>query len=158
MGTVMATLLFLAVGGLQIAAAADRDVDIKPTEPRVTTLSKEDEAAVEGKKWQITTVELAPGRAYRRTLHSGEEVIYVLEGRGALKVDGKPPVALNAGTAIALHPKENRVITNTSHKQTLKVLFVQRLERERRHNGLANQGEVLGPAEQQTAPHAGLVF
>jgi hypothetical protein len=75
-----------------------------------------------------------------------------------MKVDGKPPVVLSSGTAVALHPKQNEVITNTSQSRALKVLVVQRLEAGRSQKGLANQGGVSGPAKQQTAANARLVF
>ncbi len=159
MRTVLAALFFfLAAGTLPLAAAADQNFNIQIAEPRVTTLSKADGASVEDEEWKVVTVALPPGGAYARPLRYGDEVIYVLEGTGALKVDGKPTVALTSGTAVALHPKQNEVITNTSLSQALKVLVVQRLGAGRLRHGLAHRGGISKPAEQQTLPNAGLVF
>ena len=42
-------------------------------------------------------VDIAPGVAFPRHSHPGEEIIYVIEGLLEYQVDGKPPVTLKAG-------------------------------------------------------------
>jgi quercetin dioxygenase-like cupin family protein len=42
-------------------------------------------------------VDFAPGAAFGRHTHPGEEIIYVLEGSLEYQVDGKQPVTLKAG-------------------------------------------------------------
>ena len=42
-------------------------------------------------------VDLAPGAAFGRHTHPGEEVVYVLDGTFEYEVDGRSPVTLKAG-------------------------------------------------------------
>jgi quercetin dioxygenase-like cupin family protein len=45
-------------------------------------------------------VDLAPGVAFGRHTHPGEEIIYVLAGAIEYAVEGKPPVTLRAGDVL----------------------------------------------------------
>jgi quercetin dioxygenase-like cupin family protein len=45
-------------------------------------------------------VELAPGVAFGKHWHPGEEIVYVLEGSLEYQLEGKPPVTLNAGEVL----------------------------------------------------------
>ena len=45
-------------------------------------------------------VELAPGVAFPKHTHPGEEIIYVLEGALEYAVEGKPPMTLKAGEVL----------------------------------------------------------
>ena len=42
-------------------------------------------------------VDFAPGAAFGKHTHPGEEIIYVIEGSLEYQVEGKPPVTLKAG-------------------------------------------------------------
>src|SRR5258706_3786453 len=42
-------------------------------------------------------IDFAPGAAFGKHSHPGEEIIYVLEGLLQYQVEGKPPVTLKAG-------------------------------------------------------------
>src|SRR6185369_17761824 len=45
-------------------------------------------------------VDLAPGVAFGKHTHHGEEVIYVLEGTLEYQIEDKPPVTLKAGDVL----------------------------------------------------------
>src|SRR3954469_21078727 len=45
-------------------------------------------------------VSLAPGVAFPKHTHPGEEIIYVLEGTLEYEIEGKPPVTLKAGDVL----------------------------------------------------------
>jgi quercetin dioxygenase-like cupin family protein len=45
-------------------------------------------------------VDFAPGSAFGRHSHPGEEIAYVLEGTLEYHIDGKPPVTLKAGEVL----------------------------------------------------------
>ena len=45
-------------------------------------------------------VDFAPGAAFGRHRHPGEEIAYVLEGRLEYRLDGEPPETLEAGEAL----------------------------------------------------------
>ena len=166
--------LHLFAGMLVLAIAAGQELNAQIKEPQVTTMLKTDVASVDGKEWNVITVELAPGAVDTRHFHPGVELVYVLEGAGFLEVDGKPPVALNPGTVAALHPKHSHVLKNTSRTQTLKVLVVLLLDKGQqrpvlakrgapRHQGGAEpisngDGRDQRTNEQNNSTHTGLVF
>jgi quercetin dioxygenase-like cupin family protein len=134
------TLFLIAAGTLTLAIVAGQDLNAQTGEPQVTTLLKTDVAGVDGKQWNVLTVELTPGAVDARHFHPGVELIYVLEGAGFLEVDGKPPVALNPGVVAALSPKQFHVLKNSSRTQTLKVLVVVLLDKGQQRPMLANRG------------------
>jgi len=45
-------------------------------------------------------VDIAPGKAFGRHTHPGEEIIYVLAGTLEYDVDGRPPATLKAGDVL----------------------------------------------------------
>ena len=45
-------------------------------------------------------VEFAPGVAFPRHSHPGEELVYVVEGSLVYELDGRPPVTLAAGDVL----------------------------------------------------------
>jgi quercetin dioxygenase-like cupin family protein len=45
-------------------------------------------------------VELAPGVAFGKHRHPGEEIVYVLEGSLEYQLEGQPPVTLKAGDVL----------------------------------------------------------
>ena len=150
--------LQLFAGMLVLAIAAGQDLNAQTGESQVTTLLKTDVASVDGKEWNVITVELTPGAMDTRHFHPGVELVYILEGAGFLEVDGKPPVALNPGTVAALHPKHSHVLKNTSRTQTLKVLVVLLLDKGQQRLMLAKEGTPPKAAEQKNATRPGLVF
>ncbi|MGO4713221.1 cupin domain-containing protein [Bradyrhizobium sp. 2TAF24] len=57
-------------------------------------------------------VDIAPGKAFGRHTHPGEEIIYVLAGALEYRIDGRPPVTLKAGDVLfipagAVHAARN---------------------------------------------------
>ena len=70
-------------------------------QPRVkrTDLQRHDLGAP-GREVIQARVELAPGVAFGKHWHPGEEIIYVLEGALEYQVEGRPPVTLRAGDVL----------------------------------------------------------
>jgi quercetin dioxygenase-like cupin family protein len=64
-----------------------------------TDLQRHD-LSVPGREAIQVRVEFAPGGAFPKHTHPGEEIIYVLEGTLEYEVEGKPPVALKAGDVL----------------------------------------------------------
>jgi len=141
--------LFLIVVGV-LALAAGQAANAQTSGVQVNTRAKAEVAGVEGKKWNVSTVELAPGAVDARHVHPGAELVYVLEGAGVLDVDGNSSVALKPGTVVALTPHHRHALKNTSQTQRLKVLVV--LSRE---NGDGRQQKATDQ-NQSTPP--GLIF
>ena len=89
---VMATLV---VGsGLALHMAQAQQQGIKRTDLQRHDLSAPGREAIQ------VRVDFAPGAAFGKHTHPGEEIIYVLEGSLEYQVEGKPPVTLKAGEVL----------------------------------------------------------
>ena len=64
-----------------------------------TDLQRHDISAAGREAIQVR-VDLAPGVAFGKHTHHGEEVIYVLEGTLEYQIEDKPPVTLKAGDVL----------------------------------------------------------
>jgi len=64
-----------------------------------TDLQRHDLSAP-GREAVQVRVDIAPGKAFDRHTHPGEEVIYVLAGTLEYDVDGRPPATLKAGDVL----------------------------------------------------------
>jgi quercetin dioxygenase-like cupin family protein len=93
MRTIMAAAL-IAAGALAPHIALAQQPGVKRTDLQRHDLSAPGYEAIQ------VHVELAPGVAFPRHSHPGEEVIYVLEGSLEYEVEGKPPVTLKAGDVL----------------------------------------------------------
>jgi quercetin dioxygenase-like cupin family protein len=56
--------------------------------------------SVPGREIVQVRVDFAPGVAFGKHSHPGEEIAYVLEGSLEYQLEGKPPVTLKAGEAL----------------------------------------------------------
>ena len=90
----LAIAVLLASGGLALHAAQVQQAGIKRTD-----LLRQD-LSVPGREVVQVRVDFAPGVAFGRHSHPGEEIAYVLEGSLEYQFDGKPPVTLKAGEAL----------------------------------------------------------
>ena len=90
---VLASAAVLATNLLTLPAAA------QPAGVTRTDLQRHDLSAPDREAVQVR-VDLAPGVAFSRHTHPGEEIIYVLTGAIEYDVDGKPPVTLRAGDVL----------------------------------------------------------
>jgi len=64
-----------------------------------TDLQRHD-LSVGGREAVQVRVDLAPGVAFGKHTHPGEEIIYVLEGSLEYRIEDKPPVTLKAGDVL----------------------------------------------------------
>jgi quercetin dioxygenase-like cupin family protein len=91
---VLASAAVLATNLLTLPAAAAQPAGVTRTDLQRHDLSAPGREAVQ------VRVGLAPGVAFGRHTHPGEEIIYVLAGSIEYDVDGKPPVTLKAGDVL----------------------------------------------------------
>lgn len=103
---VMATAALLAASVLTPPTAQAQPSGIKRTDLQRHDLS------VPGREAVQVRVDLAPGVAFGKHTHPGEEIIYVLEGALEYQIEGKPPVTLKAGDVLfipvgAVHSARN---------------------------------------------------
>ncbi|MGY2805801.1 quercetin dioxygenase-like cupin family protein [Bradyrhizobium sp. USDA 4506] len=71
----------------------------QPTGFTRTDLQRHD-LSVGGHEAVQVRVDIAPGKAFGRHTHPGEEIIYVLAGTLEYDVDGRPPARLKAGDVL----------------------------------------------------------
>jgi quercetin dioxygenase-like cupin family protein len=87
---IAATTMLINAGPLSPHAA------IAQTGIKRTDLQRHDLGATGREAIQVR-VDFAPGAAFGKHTHPGEEIIYVLEGSLEYEVEGKPPVTLKTG-------------------------------------------------------------
>jgi len=91
---VLASVAMLATNLVTLPAAAAAPAGVTRTDLQRHDLSAPGREAVQ------VRVDLAPGVAFGRHSHPGEEIIYVLAGAIEYDVDGKPPVTLKTGDVL----------------------------------------------------------
>jgi quercetin dioxygenase-like cupin family protein len=91
---VLASVAMLATNLVTLPAAAAQPAGVTRTDLQRHDLSAPGREAVQ------VRVDLAPGVAFGRHSHPGEEIIYVLAGAIEYDVDGKPPVTLKTGDVL----------------------------------------------------------
>jgi quercetin dioxygenase-like cupin family protein len=89
-----AATLIVGVGLAALHVASAQQAGIKRTDLQRHDLSSP------GRELVQVRVEFAPGAAFGRHWHPGEEIIYVLEGSLEYQIEGKPPVTLEAGDVL----------------------------------------------------------
>ncbi|MYM22515.1 cupin domain-containing protein [Duganella sp. FT135W] len=68
---------------------------------RRTVIQKAD-VSVPGREAVVAKVELDPGVAAGRHSHPGDEISYVLEGEGELRIEGEDPRRVKAGESFVI--------------------------------------------------------
>jgi quercetin dioxygenase-like cupin family protein len=103
---IMAAAALIIAGTLAPGAVLAQQQGVKRTDLQRHDLS------IPGHEVIQVRVELAPGVAFPKHSHPGEEIVYVLEGSLEYEVEGKPPVTLRAGDVLfvpagAVHSAKN---------------------------------------------------
>ena len=91
---IMAKVSLIVVGGLALLVMPAKQSGITRTD-----LQRHD-LGVPGREVIQVRVDFAPGEAFGRHTHPGEEIVYVIEGLLEYQVEGKPPVRLKAGDVL----------------------------------------------------------
>ncbi|HEY7445107.1 MAG TPA: cupin domain-containing protein [Candidatus Binatia bacterium] len=91
---IIGVTVLMVASGLALHAAQVQQQGIKRTDLLRHDLS------VPGREVVQVRVDFAPGVAFGKHSHPGEEIAYVLEGSLEYQVEGKPPVTLKAGEVL----------------------------------------------------------
>ena len=91
---ISAVAALLVAGALAPPSASAQQPGITRTE-----LQRHDLAAPGREAIQVR-IDFAPGAAFGRHTHPGEEIIYVIEGLLEYQVEDKPPITLKAGEVL----------------------------------------------------------
>jgi len=106
--TRIGVLVALIVGsGLALPMTSAQQAGIKRTD-----LQRHD-LGVPGREVVQVRVELAPGVAFGKHTHPGEEIIYMLEGSLEYEVEGRPPITLRAGDVLFIPARTVHAARNT---------------------------------------------
>jgi quercetin dioxygenase-like cupin family protein len=66
-------------------------------------------------------VDIAPGEAFPRHSHPGEEIVYVIEGTFEYRVEGKPPITLETGDVLFIPPRTIHAVKNTGRSNAAEL-------------------------------------
>ena len=91
---IIALALLIVGSSLALLVARAQQTGIKRTD-----LQRHDLSAP-GREVVQVRVDLAPGVAFGKHTHPGEEIVYVIEGSLEYEVEGKPAVTLKAGEVL----------------------------------------------------------
>ncbi len=94
MTRIIAVIALIVGSGLALLVARAQQPGVKRT-----ALQRHD-LSVPGREVIQVRVDIAPGEAFPKHKHPGEEIVYVLEGSLEYQVEGKPPVTLKAGDVL----------------------------------------------------------
>ncbi len=108
--------------GIALGVIGSQTVNAQQEPMKRTMLLKTPLAEIEGKEGMLVLVEFAPGAVTASHYHSGEELIYLLEGTVSMEVKGKPSVALKSGDTFHLAPKQVHRVKNLSATAPAKAL------------------------------------
>ena len=72
----------------------------------------------------VSRLDTSPGWEHGRHYHAGHELVYVLEGTGALNVEGSPERRLEAGVAAYVPPRAIHAGRNTGRTTSFKFLLI----------------------------------
>ena len=89
-----------------------------------TVLLRTDLAGIDSYELIVSRLETAPGWSHGRHYHAGHEIVYVLEGNGALESDGRPPQSLRPGTVSYVPSGQIHSGRNTSPREAFKFLLI----------------------------------
>ena len=90
----MAVAALVVASSLALNTAQAQQPGIKRTDLQRHDLS------VPGREVIQVRVDFAPGAAFPKHSHPGEEIVYVIEGSLEYELEGKPPVTLKAGEVL----------------------------------------------------------
>jgi quercetin dioxygenase-like cupin family protein len=91
---IIALAALIVANGLLLHAASAQQPGVKRTDLQQHDLS------IPGREVVQVRVDLAPGVAFPKHSHPGEEIVYVIEGLLEYELEGKPPVTLKAGDVL----------------------------------------------------------
>jgi quercetin dioxygenase-like cupin family protein len=116
----IAAALLIVGTGVPPRVARAQQAGIKRTD-----LQRHD-LAVPGREVVQVRVDFAPGAAFPRHRHPGEEIVYVIEGVLEYEIEGQAPVALKAGEVLfipagTIHAAKNAGSVNGAELATYVV-------------------------------------
>jgi quercetin dioxygenase-like cupin family protein len=119
----MKLLMLLAAAALGLGSSAAMLFPVGPQAGIKRTDLQRHDLSIPGREVVQVRVDLAPGVAFGRHQHPGEEIVYVIEGELQYEIEGRRPVTLKAGEVLfipdgAIHAAKNVGNTNGAELAT----------------------------------------
>ena len=112
----------ILVVGIAVGAIGQRLL-AAPSSFSETPLLRTELAGIDGYELIVSRLETKPGWSHGRHYHAGHEIVYVLEGNGALAVEGKSEQRLQPGTVAYVAPGKVHAGRNASQKDVFKFIL-----------------------------------
>jgi len=113
----------ILVVGIAIGATGQHLLAAAPPSFSETPLLRTELVGIDKYELIVSRLETTPGWAHGRHYHEGHEIVYVLEGNGALAVEGKPEQRLQPGTVAYVAPRTIHAGRNASQKDVFKFIL-----------------------------------
>jgi len=111
------------LGGIALGTTGHRLLAASPSFSE-TPLFRADLTGIDKYELIVSRLETTPGWSHGRHYHAGHEVVYVLEGQGALDVEGGPEQRLHPGTVSYVPPRQIHAGRNASRTAAFKFLLI----------------------------------
>jgi quercetin dioxygenase-like cupin family protein len=111
------------LGGVALCATGHQPLAAPPSFTE-TLLYRADLSGINERELIVSRLETSAGWSHGRHYHAGHEVVYVLEGEGALEVEGIPAQRLQPGTVAHVPPGRIHAGRNTSRTAAFKFLLI----------------------------------
>jgi quercetin dioxygenase-like cupin family protein len=85
-----------------------------------TNLQRHD-LGVPGREVVQVRVDFAPGAAFPRHSHPGEEIVYAIDGTMEYQLDGQPPATLKAGEVLFIPAGAIHAVKNTGKENAAEL-------------------------------------
>src|SRR5262245_43664574 len=112
----------ILVVGIAVGAIGQRLLAAPPSFSEVPLLRTE-LVGIDKYELIVSRLETTAGWSHGRHYHDGHEIVYVLEGNGALAVEGKPEQRLQPGTVAYIAPGKVHAGRNASQNEVFKFIL-----------------------------------
>ncbi len=113
----------ILIAGIAVGATGQRLLAAPPSFSE-TPLLRTELAGIDKYELIVSRLETTPGWSHGRHYHQGHEIVYVLEGIGALAVEGQPEQRLQPGTVAHIAPGKVHAGRNASPNEAFKFVLI----------------------------------
>ena len=110
------------IAGIAVGAIGQRLLAASPSFSE-TPLLRTELVGIDKYELIVSRLETTPGWSHGRHYHEGHEIVYVLEGNGALVVEGKPEQRLQPGIVAHIAPGKIHAGRNANQKDVFKFIL-----------------------------------
>jgi quercetin dioxygenase-like cupin family protein len=117
----MKTMRTMAAAALIVASSLAPHVALAQQPGIKRTDLQRHDLSVPGREVNQVLVEFAPGVAFPKHSHPGEEIVYVVEGSLEYALEGRPPVTLKAGEVLFIPTGTPHAVRNVGNDKAAEL-------------------------------------